>query len=204
MLLHVFVARSGTATRAKLTANRLLNFESMKVRNFYPDYREQLRRPRPKKFRGRVNVDYSFESRYNNSWSINERIARYENSLKQAQIKRFRHFNRFINLFTKNLFDMKNETLNGLLKPNRETVTTNLVKKFGSLNFDAIEWNKVDFSTQDKFRDSFRLAVPEELAAEIDTIEAQESKASRQAKKAITEKLASLSPEQLEALLASL
>lgn len=99
---------------------------------------------------------------------------------------------------------MKNETLNSLLKPNRETVTTNLVKKFGSLNFDAIEWEKVDFSTQDKFRDSFRLAVPEGLAAEIDTIEAQESKASRQAKKAITEKLASLSPEQLEALLSSL
>ena len=176
----------------------------MKVRNFATDYREQLRRPRPKKFRGRVNVDYSFESRYNNSWSINERLARYGNSLKQAQIKRFRHFNKFLNLFTKNLFDMKNETLNGLLKPNRETVTTNLVKKFGSLNFDAIEWKKVDFSTQDKFRDSFRLAVPEELAAEIDAIEAQESKASRQAKKAITEKLASLSPEQLEALLASL
>lgn len=99
---------------------------------------------------------------------------------------------------------MKNETLNGLLKPNRETVTTNLVKKFGNLDFGAIEWEKVNFSTQDKFRESFRLAVPEELATKIDNIEAAESKESRQAKKAITEKLSKLSPEQLDALLAKL
>lgn len=176
----------------------------MKVRNFIPDYREQLRRPRPKKYRGRVNPDFTFESRYNNTWSINERITRHENRLKLANIKRFKHFNKFINSLTKNLFDMKNETLNGLLKPNRETVTTNLVKKFGNLDYDSIEWPKVDFSTQDKFRETFRLAVPESLATEIDNIESAESKESRQAKRAITEKLSKLSPEQLEALLAKL
>lgn len=176
-------------------------FHAMKVANFRRDYNEQLKRPKPKKYKGRINQEYYINKFYNSPFQISQRIASYENRQK----KQLKHFLKFIQLFTIKIFsDMKNDTLNDLLRSNKDTVLTNLTAKFGQQNYELINWQIVDFSTQDNFRATFRQAVPVELATIFDEIEAQSDSAKRQARKAIVNKLANLTPEQINALLANL
>lgn len=99
---------------------------------------------------------------------------------------------------------MKNDNLNDLLRSNQETVTVNLTKKFGSLDYSVINWSIVDYSTQENFRASFREAMPNELAKQLDDIEAEHDNIKREANKELRRKLANLTPEQLEALIAKL
>lgn len=99
---------------------------------------------------------------------------------------------------------MKNDNLNDLLRSNQETVTVNLTKKFGNLDYSVINWSIVDYSTQDNFRASFREAVPNELAKQLDAIEAEHDSVKREARKELHRKLANLTPEQLQALIAKL
>lgn len=179
----------------------------MKIRNFSHDYTEQLKRPKPKKFRGRNSVNYSFEKRYNNSFSIEQRIARYQNSLSEKLLNEYKYFKKFfINTLLKNLFGMKNETLNNLMRPTPESVTANLTATFGALDYSVINWSNVDFSTQDKFRPSFVASIPTELLAQLDDIEAQKDSTKRSQKRALNAKLqkALENPEIAKQLLALL
>ena len=100
---------------------------------------------------------------------------------------------------------MKNETLNGLLKASKETVTNQLITRFGTLDYDAINWAGVDFSTQDKFRETFRLNCPAPLMEELDALEAVQDEKEREQRKALQTKIkalreGNLTDEQKQAL----
>ncbi len=100
---------------------------------------------------------------------------------------------------------MKSATLNSLLKADQETVTTKLIARFGNLDYSVINWDGVDFSTQDNFRETFRLNCPISLIEEIDALEAAQDEKKREQRKALQTKIkalreGNLTDEQKQAL----
>lgn len=170
----------------------------MKIASFRSDYCEQLKRPKKPRFKGRnKNPLYnSFDARYNNMWSINERIARYENRLQKASEKRardnkYKHFYKSLD----KIEVMKNSNIDNLFTKKVEEVKQEFIKTYfdGSSvdampNLDVInslDWFSLDFSTKESKRESFKNmlsknpalnAQVDEREKALDAIKKQESK----------------------------
>lgn len=170
----------------------------MKIANLKSDYCEQLKRPKKPRFKGRnKNPLYnSFDARYNNIWSINERIARYENRLKKREQKkernnRYKHFYKSLD----KIEVMKNSNVDALFIKSIEQVKKDFINTyFDGSSVDAIcdlsvinslDWFSLDFSTKESKRESFKNmlsknpalnAQVEEREKALDAIKKQESK----------------------------
>ena len=129
-------------------------------------------------------------------WSINERIARYENRLKKREQKRerdnrYKHFYKSLD----KIEVMKNSNIDNLFTKKVEEVKQDFIKTYfdGSSvdampNLDVInslDWFSLDFSTKESKRESFKNmlsknpalnAQVDEREKTLDAIKKQESK----------------------------
>lgn len=169
----------------------------MEIKHLKSDYFSQLERPKKPRFKGRKNRLFnSFDARYNNMWSINERIARYEQRLqakesKQIRDKKYKHFYKLLD----KIEIMKNSNIDELFTKKVEEVKQDFIKTYfdGSSveampNLDVInslDWFSLDFSTKDSKRESFKNmlsknpvlnAQVDEREKALDAIKKQESK----------------------------
>lgn len=191
----------------------------MKIASFKGDYCDQLKRPKKPRFKGRnKNPLYnSFDARYNNMWSINERIARYENRLKKREQKRERN-NRYKHFYKSldNIEVMKNSNIDNLFTKKVEEVKQDFIKTyFDGSSVDAIcdlsvinslDWFSLDFSTKESKRESFKNmlsknpalnAQVDEREKALDAIKKQENKKqARENAKKVAEQAKQLSEQE--------
>ena len=147
-------------------------------------YREQLARPKPKRYKGRFSiVDESIllDRLYNNPFRIGERLARErarEREQKRDQNNRLK--THYKHLF-KTLQKMKNQTINFASTLNVENFKSNLVTFFGNESLtliESLEWSQFDCTNKETRSETFKamlLASPE-VSEKLDAIEEQKDK----------------------------
>lgn len=140
----------------------------MKIASFKRDYLTQLEKPKPKRYKGRKSDNWdNFEKRYNNMWSINERIARYNLRLQKAsdkltRDKKYKHFYKHLDAIKV----MKNSNIDALFVKSIEQVKKDFINTyFDGSSIDAIcdlsvinslDWESIDFSTKESKRETFK------------------------------------------------
>lgn len=162
------------------------NFFIMKIKHLKSDYFSQLERPKKPRFKGRKHLFDSFDARYNNKWSINERLARYENRLqtklaKQIRDKKYKHFYKSLD----KIQVMKNSNIDALFIKSIEQVKKDFISTyFDGSSVDAIcdlsvinslDWQSLDFSTKESKRESFKNMLSKNAILDAKVIEREKA-----------------------------